>query len=163
MDFTNITPQKIKFSVKIFFSICEQICRFVHIYYRNPSRNTSFFTRWVTNNIYLPAINNIYLHFLKICLFMTWILIFNQVIVLMRIKDKIIEKRKKVLIKHILNHGAIILTRITCKRIPYCMHDSACRWRIAENVKTFVGYVKNFCNLLRVRYTESRLFYSNKF
>ena len=81
----------------------------------------------------------------------------------MRIKDKTVEKRKKVLIKHILNHGVIIQTRITCKRIPYYMYESACRWRIAENVKIFVGYVKNFCNLPRVRYTESRLVYSNKF
>ena len=42
------------------------------------------------------------------------------------------------------NHGTIIRTRITCKKIPCYMRDSACRWFIVENVKIFRSYVKRF-------------------
>ena len=35
-------------------------------------------------------------------------------------------------------HGTIIRTRITYKKITCCyMRDSACRWLIVENAKTF--------------------------
>ena len=33
------------------------------------------------------------------------------------------------------NHGAIIRTGITRKKIPCCMCDSVCRWPNVENVK----------------------------
>ena len=65
------------------------------------------------------------------------VLIFNQVIVLMRIKDKTTESWNSVLRKHNLNHGTVIRRRITCKKIPCYMRDSACSWRIVENEKIF--------------------------
>ena len=43
-----------------------------------------------------------------------------------------------------LEHGTIILTGITCKKIPCYMRDSACRWFIVENAKIFRSYVKHF-------------------
>ena len=42
-NFTVDTAQKIKFSIKVFFSKCEVSCWFGHIYWRNPSGKTSFF------------------------------------------------------------------------------------------------------------------------
>ena len=42
------------------------------------------------------------------------------------------------------NHGTIIRTGITCKKIPCYMRDSACRWFIVENAKIFRSYVKHF-------------------
>ena len=41
-------------------------------------------------------------------------------------------------------HGTIIRTGITCKKIPCYMHDSACRWFIIENAKIIRSYVKHF-------------------
>ena len=41
-------------------------------------------------------------------------------------------------------HGTIIRKGITCKKISYYMHDSACRRLIAENAKMFRSYVKHF-------------------
>ena len=35
------------------------------------------------------------------------------------------------------NHGTIIWTGITCKKIPCYMCDSACRWLVVENAKKF--------------------------
>ena len=43
-----------------------------------------------------------------------------------------------------LDHGTIIRTGITCKKIPCYMRDSACRWLIVENAKIFRSYVKHF-------------------
>ena len=42
------------------------------------------------------------------------------------------------------NHGTIIRTGTTCKKIPCYMRDSACRWLIVENAKIFRSYVKYF-------------------
>ena len=41
------------------------------------------------------------------------------------------------------SHGTIIRTGITCKKIPFYMHDSACRWLMVENAKIFRSYVKH--------------------
>ena len=41
-------------------------------------------------------------------------------------------------------HGTIIRTGITCKKIPCYMRDSACRWLIVEKDKIFRSYVKYF-------------------
>ena len=41
-------------------------------------------------------------------------------------------------------HGIIIRTRITCKKIPCYMRDSACRWFIVKKPKIFQSYVKHF-------------------
>ena len=35
------------------------------------------------------------------------------------------------------NHGTIIRTGIKCKKIPFYMRDSACRWLIVKNIKIF--------------------------
>ena len=35
-------------------------------------------------------------------------------------------------------------TRITCKKISYYIHDSACKRLIVENAKIFRNYVKDF-------------------
>ena len=56
-----------------------------------------------------------------------------------------------------------ILTTITCKKIPYYMHDSDWRWCIAENAKIYWSYVKSFWKLPRVRKEGSQLVYINKF
>ena len=37
----------------------------------------------------------------------------------------------------ILDHGTIIRTGITCKKIPCYMRDSACRWLIVKKTKIF--------------------------
>ena len=42
--FNDFTAQKMKFSIKDFFSKCDQIW-FGHIYWRNPSCATSFFVQ----------------------------------------------------------------------------------------------------------------------
>ena len=42
------------------------------------------------------------------------------------------------------NHGTIIRTGITCKKIHCYMRDSAYGWFIAENPKIFRSYVKHF-------------------
>ena len=44
----------------------------------------------------------------------------------------------------LVNHGTIIRTGITCKKIPCYMRDSAGRWFIVKNVKMFQIYVKLF-------------------
>ena len=36
-----------------------------------------------------------------------------------------------------LQHGAIMRTGITCKKIPCYMGDSACRWFIVKKAKIF--------------------------
>ena len=36
-----------------------------------------------------------------------------------------------------LIHGTIIRTRITCKKIPCYMRDSACRWFVVKKAKIF--------------------------
>ena len=43
-----------------------------------------------------------------------------------------------------IDHGTIIRTGITCKKIPCYMSDSACSWFIVKNVKIFHSYVKHF-------------------
>ena len=42
------------------------------------------------------------------------------------------------------DHGIIIGTGITCKKISCHMRDSDCRWLIVENAKMFRSYVKHF-------------------
>ena len=44
-------------------------------------------------------------------------------------------------------HGAIIRTGITCKKIPCCMRDSACKWFIVKKLK----YFENMLNFLNCR------------
>ena len=44
----------------------------------------------------------------------------------------------------LLYHGTITRTGITCKKISWDMHDSACRWLIVQDVKIFRNYVKHF-------------------
>ena len=44
----------------------------------------------------------------------------------------------------LLNHGTIIWTGITYKKIPCYMRDSACRWVIVKKAKIIQGYVKFF-------------------
>ena len=39
--------------------------------------------------------------------------------------------------KALLDHGTIIRTGITCKKIPCYMRDSACRWFIVKKAKIF--------------------------
>ena len=43
-----------------------------------------------------------------------------------------------------LKYETIIQTGITCKKIPFYMRDSTCRWRIVKSTKKFWSYVKNF-------------------
>ena len=43
------------------------------------------------------------------------------------------------------------------------MHDSVCKWRIAENAKILRSYTKHSRSLPRERNTESRLVYADKF
>lgn len=50
-----------------------------------------------------------------------------------------------------LKHGTIMRTRIICKKFPYYMRNSACIWRIFENVKIFWNYAKHFWIFPRVR------------
>ena len=40
------------------------------------------------------------------------------------------------------NHGTIIRTGITYKKIPYCMRGQACFF-IVENAKIFLSYMKH--------------------
>ena len=39
--------------------------------------------------------------------------------------------------KHELDHGAILGTGITCKKIPCYMRGSACKWFIVKKAKIF--------------------------
>ena len=57
-----------------------------------------------------------------------------------------IHKRFPQIIKNCCqsNHGTIIRTGITFKKIPCYMRDTACRWFIVENAKIFRSYVKYF-------------------
>ena len=41
-------------------------------------------------------------------------------------------------------HGAIIRTGITCKKIPCYMRGSAWRWFVVKKAKMFGSYVKHF-------------------
>ena len=66
----------------------------------------------------------------------------------------------KILEFPLLFYGTIMQTGTTCKKISCYMCDSACRWRIAENTKS---YVKHFWNLPRVRNTKSRLVNASNF
>ena len=52
------TLQKMKFSVKDFFSKCDHIrsCGFGHIYWRNPSRKPWFFAQWYLHKFIFEAI-----------------------------------------------------------------------------------------------------------
>ena len=59
-------------------------------------------------------------------------------------------------------HGTIIPTRITCKKIPCYMRDSTCKWLIVKKLKYF-EVMLNMFKLLRVwENVESWLVYSNK-
>ena len=61
--------------------------------------------------------------------------------------EKIKEITRKGLEKHEIiriDHGTIIRTGLTCKKISSYMHDSAYRWLIVENFKIFRSYVKHF-------------------
>ena len=44
----------------------------------------------------------------------------------------------------ILNHGIIMRTGITCKKISCYMGDSACRRFIVKKAKIFCSYVEHF-------------------
>ena len=59
-----------------------------------------------------------------------------------------LKTQHKVLCK--TDHGTIIRTGITCKKIPCHIRDSSCRWLIVKNVKIFRSYVWIF----RVEYFE---------
>ena len=50
-----------------------------------------------------------------------------------------------------LNHGIIIRTGMTRKKIPCYMRDSACRWCIVKKAKILWIYVKHFLILPGVR------------
>ena len=59
-------------------------------------------------------------------------------------------------------NGTIIRTKITCKKIPCYMRDSACRWFIVKKTKIFWTHIKHF-ELSRVREkVESWLVYAKK-
>ena len=45
---------------------------------------------------------------------------------------------------YIKNHGTVIRTGITCKKIPCYVRDSANRWLIVEIAEIFRSYVKKF-------------------
>ena len=50
------------------------------------------------------------------------------------------------------NHGTIIRTGMTCKKIPCYMRDSTCRWFIVRKAKIFCYFVMlNICEFSRVR------------
>ena len=49
----------------------------------------------------------------------------------------------------LIDHGTIIRTGITCKKIPYYMRDSACRWFIDKKLKYF-EVMLNIFEFLRV-------------
>ena len=51
----------------------------------------------------------------------------------------------------LIEHGTIIRTQITCKKIPCYMRDSACRWFIVNKAKIFGSCVKHFWILVGVR------------
>ena len=44
----------------------------------------------------------------------------------------------------ISSYGTITQTGITCKKISFYEHNSACRWRLVEKAKIFLSYVKHF-------------------
>ena len=52
------------------------------------------------------------------------------------------EQIKSSLLLTVSQHRTLMQTGITCKKIPYYMRDSACRWLIVENPKIFRSYVK---------------------
>ena len=47
------------------------------------------------------------------------------------------DLRTKIIFYYRLNHGTIMKTGITCKKISCYMRDSACRWLIVKNAKIF--------------------------
>ena len=57
------------------------------------------------------------------------------------LKDNVSEKLKRLLQlsteKGASNHGTIIRTRVTYKKIPCYMRDSACRWFIVKKANIF--------------------------
>ena len=61
------------------------------------------------------------------------------------------ELSKTVFPVSIVNHGTIIETRITCKKVHSYMHNSAWSWRIVENAKVVQSYVTfKFSHVKRV-------------
>ena len=44
---------------------------------------------------------------------------------------------KFVLFTEMFGHETIIRRRITCKKISYYVHDSACKWFIVKKAKIF--------------------------
>ena len=62
-----------------------------------------------------------------------------------------------------LMHGTIIRIKITCKKIPPYMHDSAFRWFIVKKAKIFWSYAKHFFEFSQVwENLESWMVYANK-
>ena len=62
-----------------------------------------------------------------------------------------------------LMHGTIIRTKITCKKIPCYMHDSAFGWFIVKKAKIFWSYAKHFFEFSQVwENLESWMVYANK-
>ena len=49
------------------------------------------------------------------------------------------------------SHETIIWTGTTCKKIPYYMRESACRWFIVKKAKIFWSYIKHVWILAGVR------------
>ena len=60
------------------------------------------------------------------------------------------------------SRGTIIRTRITCKKIPYCMRESACREFIVKKAKNF-EFMLNIFEFSKVwENVEPWLVYANK-
>ena len=53
---TQLTAQKMKFSIKDFFSKCDQIRSFCHIYWRNPQRKNFIFYAQFDKSIIFPLL-----------------------------------------------------------------------------------------------------------
>ena len=65
-----------------------------------------------------------------------------------------LERQQQSLLKLIsgnFEHGTVIRTGITCRKIPCYMRDSACRWCIVKKTKIFWSYLKHFWILPGVR------------
>ena len=62
-----------------------------------------------------------------------------------------------------LKHGTIIQRGITSKKIPCYILDSACRWLIVENARTFQSYVERFEFSHVKQIVKFLLVYVNKF
>ena len=64
--------------------------------------------------------------------------------ILLRSRSAYASTRNERKLSTVNNHGTIIRTGITCKKIPCYMRDSTSWWLIVENGKIFRSYVKHF-------------------